>query len=77
MKKFFRFVFGIMFILLGIIGLFLPILQGLLFIFIGLLILAPESRFIRAVLRKLEERFPYIFNKAHKVKENLFKRKKT
>jgi uncharacterized protein len=76
MKRFFRFVFGLMFIFLGIIGLFLPILQGLLFIFIGLLILAPESRMIRTFLKKLENRFPKIFEKAHKIKENLFKRKR-
>jgi uncharacterized protein len=46
------------FILLGIVGLFLPILQGILFLLVGLAILSTESRFARGILVKLRRRFP-------------------
>ncbi len=49
---------GWFFILLGIVGLFLPILQGILFIMIGLAILSSRSELIRRLLKRLEERFP-------------------
>ncbi len=49
---------GWFFVLLGIIGLFLPILQGILFIMIGLAILSSRSELIRRFLKRLEERFP-------------------
>jgi uncharacterized membrane protein YbaN (DUF454 family) len=46
------------FIVLGILGLFLPFLQGILFILIGLTILSSRSETIRRFLRHLEERYP-------------------
>ncbi len=49
---------GWFFVLLGIVGLFLPILQGILFIMIGLAILSSRSELIRRFLKRLEERFP-------------------
>jgi uncharacterized membrane protein YbaN (DUF454 family) len=48
------------FILLGIAGLFLPILQGVLFIIIGLLILSSEYVWAHRLLNKLRTRFPKI-----------------
>ena len=33
---------GLLFLMLGVVGLFLPVLQGLLFLAIGLLLLAPD-----------------------------------
>jgi uncharacterized membrane protein YbaN (DUF454 family) len=50
--------FGWGFILLGIVGLFLPILQGILFLLIGLALLSTESRAARGILLKLRRRFP-------------------
>ena len=64
MKKVYRHVFGWFFILLGIIGLFLPVLQGILFLFIGALILAPEVPFFRRIIEDLKKRHPYIFDRA-------------
>jgi hypothetical protein len=43
-------------IVLGIVGLFLPILQGWLMIFAGLAVLSPHSRAARTVMRKLKEK---------------------
>jgi len=51
------------FILLGILGLFLPILQGILFLLVGLAILSMESHFARGLLVKLRRRFPYLSRK--------------
>jgi len=45
-------------IILGIIGLFLPVLQGILFILIGLFILAKRSRLAKELLDKLHHRYP-------------------
>lgn len=46
------------FILLGIVGLFLPILQGILFLLIGLAILSSEYVWAHHLLSKLRQRFP-------------------
>ena len=45
-KRVFIYILGWGFILLGIVGLFLPVLQGILFLLIGLLILSKESRIL-------------------------------
>jgi uncharacterized membrane protein YbaN (DUF454 family) len=46
-----------LFILLGILGLFLPFLQGVLFLFIGLLLLSRESETARRQLERLRARY--------------------
>ncbi len=48
------------FILLGIAGLFLPILQGILFLLIGLFILSTEYVWAHHLLLKLKQRFPTV-----------------
>jgi len=53
-------VVGWAFILFGIVGLFLPILQGVLFIIIGLVILSSEYVWAHQLLAKLRARFPKI-----------------
>jgi len=58
-KKFGLLIIGWFFIVLGILGLFLPILQGILFILIGLSILSSRSRTIKRFLRHLEECYPH------------------
>ena len=57
-KKFGILIVGWFFIGLGIVGLFLPILQGILFIMIGLAILSSRSELIKRFLKHLEERYP-------------------
>ena len=51
-------VIGWGFILLGILGLVLPILQGFLFILVGLFILSSVSPWAARLLDKLRSRFP-------------------
>jgi uncharacterized membrane protein YbaN (DUF454 family) len=51
-------IIGWFFIGLGIIGLFLPVLQGILFILIGLAILSTRSELVKRFLKHLEERYP-------------------
>jgi len=48
------------FILLGILGIFLPILQGILFILIGLFILSSVSPWAARLLERIRNRFPRI-----------------
>ena len=57
-KRILVLILGWGFILLGIVGLFLPILQGVLFILIGLIILSSEYVWAHHLLNKLKQRFP-------------------
>ena len=57
-KKFGLLIIGWLFIVMGILGLFLPFLQGILFIMIGLAILSSRSEMIKRFLKHLEERYP-------------------
>ncbi|HEY1272696.1 MAG TPA: PGPGW domain-containing protein [Terriglobales bacterium] len=52
------------FLLFGIVGLFLPVLQGILFILIGLIILSSEYVWAHHLLARLRSRFPGISRKA-------------
>ncbi|HWR16577.1 MAG TPA: PGPGW domain-containing protein [Terriglobales bacterium] len=51
---------GWAFIVLGIAGLFLPVLQGILFLLVGLLILSTEYAWAHNLLQNLRRRFPRI-----------------
>lgn len=46
------------FIVLGIVGLFLPVLQGVLFLLIGLVILSSEYVWAHHLITRLRQRFP-------------------
>ncbi len=72
-KKFGLLVLGWMFIGLGIVGLFLPLLQGILFILIGLAILSSRSKTIRRFLEYLERRYPHHHKKVEAWKEKIKK----
>ncbi|MDO9585873.1 MAG: PGPGW domain-containing protein, partial [Syntrophales bacterium] len=67
MQKVYRHVFGWFFILLGVVGLFLPFLQGIIFLLIGAIILAPEVPFFRRLIAKIEKRHPEIFAQARRL----------
>ena len=49
---------GWFFIVLGVLGLFLPILQGFLFLAIGIYLLSSESRWMHHRIQQLFIRFP-------------------
>ncbi len=55
---------GWAFVLLGIAGLFLPVLQGILFILVGLIILSSEYVWAHKLVQRLRGRFPSIARKA-------------
>ena len=62
-KKIGILIIGWIFIGLGIVGLFLPILQGILFIMIGLAILSSRSKLIRRFLTYLEGHYPHHYER--------------
>jgi uncharacterized membrane protein YbaN (DUF454 family) len=68
-KKALVLVVGWAFILLGIAGLFLPVLQGILFLMIGLIILSTEYVWAHHLLAKLRTRFPKLADTADRAKE--------
>jgi uncharacterized membrane protein YbaN (DUF454 family) len=57
------------FILAGIAGLFLPVLQGILCLLIGLFILSSEYVWAHKLLAKLKARFPRIAAQFDKAKQ--------
>ncbi len=57
-KKFLLLVIGWGLLGLGVLGLFLPFLQGILFIMIGLAILSSRSETVKGWLKSLEARHP-------------------
>jgi len=63
-KRILALIIGWVFILFGIVGLFLPVLQGILFILIGLTILSTEYVWAHHLLAKLRQRFPKIAHAA-------------
>jgi uncharacterized membrane protein YbaN (DUF454 family) len=78
-KRVLRHVLGWSLVVLGIIGLFLPILQGILFILAGITILAPEIPFFRRLLSELQLRYPSAFKKVEQFRKNyrlMFTKKK-
>lgn len=58
MKRILLEITGWTFVVLGIAGLFLPVLQGILFLLVGLTILSAEYHWARRWIIKLRERFP-------------------
>ena len=49
---------GWVFVVLGIAGLFLPILQGILFLMVGLFLLSKKAPWARRLLNRLRSRYP-------------------
>jgi uncharacterized membrane protein YbaN (DUF454 family) len=60
---------GWAFVLVGIVGLFLPVVQGVLFILIGLFILSSEYIWAHHLLEKIRRRFPRVANQLDHAKE--------
>jgi uncharacterized membrane protein YbaN (DUF454 family) len=65
-KKVGLLILGWLFIFLGILGLFLPFLQGVLFILIGLAILSSRSETVKQFLKHLEKRYPHLHERVEK-----------
>ncbi|MFB3815813.1 MAG: PGPGW domain-containing protein [Terriglobales bacterium] len=65
-KKALVLVVGWLFIIVGVIGLFVPVLQGVLFLLIGLAILSSEYVWAHNLLQRLKQRFPKIAEMSHR-----------
>ena len=66
-KDYIRVVVGLVMFVLGIVGLVLPVLQGVLFLIISAILLAPYSRWVAKQLDRGERRFPWVAAKARVV----------
>jgi uncharacterized membrane protein YbaN (DUF454 family) len=62
-KKYYKLVIGYTFIVLGIAGLFLPFLQGILFLAIGGMILSKESPRFHRLKEKIKAKYPNFYAK--------------
>ncbi len=69
LKRALLLVLGWGFVLVGIAGLFLPVLQGVLMILIGLFILSSEYVWAHHLLQKLKGRYPKLAGKAEQAKD--------
>ncbi len=65
LKRKFYLVGASFFLILGILGLFLPILQGVLFLFVSLILFSKGSARGRALHRKFVKRYPEWGGKLH------------
>ena len=63
-KDYLRVGAGIVFFVLGIAGLVLPILQGVLFLIVSAILLAPYSIWVQKQLLRFEQKFPWLAEKA-------------
>jgi hypothetical protein len=64
-KRLIKILTGSFLIVLGVISGFIPILQGWIFIGIGLLLLSEEVPFLKKYRLRLEQKYPKPFRKAH------------
>lgn len=64
-RRFTRLGLGILSLSVGLAGLFLPILQGWLFLGIGALLLSPEIPIFERLLRYIEGKYPSIGRRMH------------
>jgi uncharacterized membrane protein YbaN (DUF454 family) len=73
-RPYWRHIVGWPLLILGIVGLALPFLQGILFIVVALTLLAPEVPLFRRAIEALKKRFPAVFDKAAEMKASLKRR---
>lgn len=73
-KRIWTIILGFLFLLLGIAGLFLPFLQGILFLLIGLYLLSKTSPLAKKILNHLQARFPRFARQLDRFTARGFKR---
>ena len=71
MPRTFRIVLGTILLVLGVAGLALPLLQGLLFIILGVLLLAKDIPLFARIAGWLRSRFPRISRMAEDTKRRI------
>lgn len=72
--KFLRLLSGFFLIVLGFLGLFLPVLQGVLFLALGLLLLSVDIPVVHRWVEKLEGGHPHLGPKIKKWREIFLKK---
>ncbi len=73
LTRLFRLTLGFFFLVLGISGLFLPFLQGLLFLALAALLFSPDLPFLARWLDRLEARHPSLSHPLRRMREFLKK----
>lgn len=71
LTRFMKVIAGWALVFVGVIGWFLPIVPGTLFIFLGLAILSAQSEWVRNKIELLKVRFPRQAARLHDLKEGL------
>ncbi len=66
-----RIALGILFLVLGALGLLLPIMPGWLFIALGILVLSPDVPLFQRMVHWLEDRFPRVREPLEKMRHFL------
>jgi uncharacterized protein len=74
MKRIVTITIGWTFLILGVIGCFLPILQGILFMGVGLLILSEHNPLIQRYLQRVARRYPEQYHKVLAFRETIHQR---
>jgi len=64
-----RMTFGVLFLVLGVLGLFLPVLQGVLFLAVGVALLADHIPVFARIRHAAYRRFPRLEHAVHRVRE--------
>jgi len=72
-KKLWMTIIGWIFLILGIIGFFTPVLQGFLFTFIGLTLLSQTTPWAKRLTEKYKKRYPKIAAKSDEWTEKIMK----
>jgi uncharacterized protein len=67
--KILRITLGVIALLLGVAGLFLPVLQGVLFLLIGFYLLSKDIPWVRRQWDKMRRRYPLAFARWENWKE--------
>jgi len=65
---------GSLLLLLGLIGLFLPVLQGVFFLVLGGLLLSRDIPFLRRFWSRLKTRYPAIDRTAERIRKKFRRR---
>lgn len=63
--------FGVFFLLLGVIGGFLPVIQGWIFVLIGLTLLAKEIPWVHHHVERVKQRYPKQAEQLERLKQRL------
>jgi hypothetical protein len=69
-----KLILGSLLVVLGVVGLFLPFLQGFLLLFVGGSLLSSESTWVRGKMTALRKRFPRQTARVRAIKANLLSR---